>query len=88
MVTRNVKVENRAGVHMRPSTLITKTSHEFKSDIFILYNNVRVNARSVMGILSMAAMYGAELTIEAIGEDEVEALNAIETLFTTKFAED
>ena len=41
-----------------------------------------------MGILSMAAMYGAELTIEAIGEDETEALNAIEALFTTKFAED
>ena len=69
MATRNVKVENRAGVHMRPSTLITKTSHEFKSDIFIIYNNAR-------------------LTIEAIGEDEIEALNAIETLFTTKFAED
>ncbi len=88
MATRNVKVENRAGVHMRPSTLITKTSHKFKSDIFILYNNARINARSVMGILSMAAMYGAELTIEAIGEDEDEALNAIEALFTSKFAED
>ncbi|MGP1414704.1 MAG: HPr family phosphocarrier protein [Treponema sp.] len=88
MATRNVKVENRAGVHMRPSTLITKTSHEFKSEIFILYNNSKINARSVMGLLSMAAMYGAELTIEAIGEDEEQALNAIEALFISKFAED
>ena len=44
MVTRNVKVENRAGVHMRPSTLITKTSHEFKSDIFIVYNKQRAES--------------------------------------------
>ncbi|MGP1437919.1 MAG: HPr family phosphocarrier protein [Treponema sp.] len=88
MATRNVKVENRAGVHMRPSTLITKTSHEFKSDIFILYNNAKINARSVMGVLSMAAMYGTELTLEAVGEDEEEALNALEALFINKFAED
>lgn len=88
MVTREVTVENRAGVHMRPSTMITQTCAKFKSDVFIVNKDARVNARSVIGIMSMGALYGTHLTIEANGEDEMQVLDAVENLFVTKFAED
>lgn len=88
MAKREVTVENRAGIHMRPSTMITQTSNKFKSDIFIVNNEARINARSVIGIMSMGALYGTKLTIEAIGEDEKEALDALEALFLNKFEDD
>lgn len=85
---REVIVENRAGVHMRPSTLITQTCGKFKSDIFIINNDAKINARSVIGIMSMGALYGTRLILEATGEDEEAALDALQELFVTKFAED
>ena len=88
MAKRDVIVENRAGVHMRPSTMITQTCCKFKSDIFIINNEAKINARSVIGIMSMGALYGTKLTLEAIGEDEDAALDALESLFVSKFAED
>ena len=88
MQQREVVVENRAGVHMRPSTMITQTCGKFKSDIFILNNEAKINARSVIGIMSMGALYGTHLTLEAEGEDEEAALDALQALFVSKFAED
>ena len=88
MTQREVKVENRAGVHMRPATLITQTCGKFKSDIFIVNNDAKVNARSVIGVMSMGALYGTRLILEASGEDERELLDALEKLFVTKFAEE
>lgn len=88
MAKRDVIVENRAGVHMRPSTMITQTCCKFKSDIFIINNEAKINARSVIGIMSMGALYGTKLTLEAIGEDEDVALDALESLFVSGFAED
>ena len=88
MAKRDVIVENRAGVHMRPSTMITQTCCKFKSDIFIINNEAKINARSVIGIMSMGALYGTKLTLEAIGDDEDAALDALESLFVSKFAED
>lgn len=88
MAKRDVIVENRAGVHMRPSTMITQTCCKFKSDIFIINNEAKINARSVIGIMSMGALYGTKLTLEAIGEDEDAALDALESLFVSGFAED
>ncbi len=88
MTERKVTVENRAGVHMRPASLITQTCGKFKSDVFIVNNDARVNARSVIGVMSMGALYGTKLTLEASGEDEKEVLDALEKLFVTKFAEE
>ena len=88
MMQREVTVENRAGVHMRPSTMITQTCGKFKSDVFIVNKDAKINARSVIGIMSMGALYGTKLILEASGEDEKEVLDALEKLFVTKFAED
>ena len=73
---------------MRPASLITQTCGKFKSDVFIVNNDARVNARSVIGVMSMGALYGTKLTLEASGEDEKEVLDALEKLFITKFAEE
>ena len=88
MVEKEVKVENRAGVHMRPASLITQTCGKFKSEVFIVNKDAKVNARSVIGVMSMGALYGTNLTLQASGEDEREVLDALENLFKTKFEED
>lgn len=87
MTIKTVKVQNRAGIHGRPSTLITQTASKFKSDIFIEYGGAKINARSVIGIMTMAAAYGTELKIAADGEDEEEAVNTLVLLFDNKFEE-
>jgi len=88
MSKREVIVENRAGVHMRPATLITQTCGKFKSEVFIVNKDAKVNARSVIGVMSMGALYGTKLTLEASGDDETEVLDALEKLFASKFEEE
>jgi len=88
MSKREVIVENRAGVHMRPATLITQTCGKFKSEVFIVNKDAKVNARSVIGVMSMGALYGTKLTLEASGDDETEVLDALEKLFGSKFEEE
>lgn len=87
MVSEIVKVQNRAGIHGRPATLITQTANKFNSEITIEHKGITVNAKSVIGIMTMAASYGTELKISATGEDEDAALNAVVSLFTNKFEE-
>lgn len=87
MTSKIVKVQNRAGIHGRPSTLITQTASKFISEIFIEYGGAKINAKSVIGIMTMAAAYGTELNITADGEDEEQAINAISYLFDSKFEE-
>ncbi len=88
MAKREVTVQNRAGVHMRPSSMISQMCSKFKCDIFIINGDSKINARSVIGVMSMGALYGTKLTLEAIGEDEMEALDALEALFINKFEDD
>jgi len=83
-----VKVINRAGVHARPAAVLVQAAKDFKANIYIEKGNNRINAKSIMGILTLAAAYGAELKIIAEGEDEKEAVEAILRLFETKFEEE
>jgi len=88
MVTKKIIVQNRAGIHARPSSLIVQTANKFQSNIMFEKENVTVNAKSIMGVMTMAAGYKTELTVSADGADEAEAVTALEQLFAAKFEEE
>ncbi|MGI5090496.1 HPr family phosphocarrier protein [Treponema sp. OMZ 305] len=88
MVTKKIIVQNRAGIHARPSSLIVQTAAKFQSNIMFEKENITVNAKSIMGVMTMAAGYQTELTVSADGADEAEAIAALEQLFASKFEEE
>jgi phosphocarrier protein len=88
MTTKTVTIRNRAGIHARPAALIAQTANRFASEILIEREDTRINAKSIMGIITMAASYNSVLTICADGADEKEAISALDALFENKFEED
>jgi phosphocarrier protein len=88
MVEKTVTVTNRAGIHARPSALIVQTTKNFKSNIYFEKNNDRINAKSIMGIITLGAAYGTVIKIIAEGEDEEYAVNTVVKLFESKFEEE
>ncbi|MDR3248957.1 MAG: HPr family phosphocarrier protein [Treponema sp.] len=88
MTEQKITVSNRAGVHARPAALIVQTIKNFKSTIFISKEDEKINAKSIMGVITLGAGYGTELTISAEGEDEALAVETLVRLFESKFEED
>jgi phosphocarrier protein len=88
MVEKTVIVSNRAGIHARPSALIVQTTKNIKSNIYIEKGSDRINAKSIMGIITLGAAYGTKLKIIAEGEDEAEAVDTLIKLFESKFEEE
>ena len=85
MIQRTLTVENRAGIHARPATEIVKTASRFKSDIFFVKDSMRINGKSVMGIITLGATYKTRLLCQCDGEDEDELLEAMTQLFANRF---
>lgn len=83
MLSRNVKIVNEVGLHARPATFFVQKANTFKSSIWIEKEDRRVNAKSLLGVLSMAVVKGSELTLIADGDDENEAINELENLITS-----
>ena len=88
MIEQTVKIINRAGIHARPAAVLVQAAKDFRANIFFEKGQDRINAKSIMGILTLAAAYGAEIKIIAEGEDEKEAVDAIVRLFEAKFEEE
>ena len=88
MTERTIKVINRAGIHARPSALLVQTTKNFKSNVFIQKGSDHINAKSIMGIITLGASYGTELKIIAEGEDEESAVETLVKLFESKFEEE
>ncbi|MCG8452202.1 MAG: HPr family phosphocarrier protein [Spirochaetales bacterium] len=88
MTTRNVKIQNRAGIHARPASMIVQTAQGFDSSIWMEKEDVKINAKSIMNILTLGATYGTELVLSADGTDETEAVEALASLFDNKFKEE
>jgi len=88
MTEKKVTIVNRAGIHARPSAMLVQTTKNFKSNIYFEKNRDRINAKSIMGIITLGAAYGTELTIIADGEDEEAAVDTIIRLFESKFEEE
>ncbi len=85
MIRKEVEVLNRSGIHARPATLIVDTANKFKSELFIEKDGNKVNARSIMIILTLGATYKSKMAIIAEGEDEEEAVSALVNLFESRF---
>jgi phosphotransferase system HPr (HPr) family protein len=86
-LSRTVVVTNPQGVHARPADLIVKLASRFASDIAIVKGRERVDAKSILGILTLAATEGTELSLEADGPDAEQALDALAELVGQNFAE-
>jgi phosphocarrier protein HPr len=87
MIKTTVSISNKLGLHARASAKLTKLAGSFKSDISMTRNGRRVNAKSIMGVMMLAAGLGAEVEVEVDGTDEEAALAAIVALVDDKFGE-
>ena len=87
MVQSDTTIINKLGLHARASVVLPQTVTPFKSDVWIIRNGRRVNAKSIMGVMMLAAGIGSTLTIEADGEDEQAALDAVLAVIADKFGE-
>lgn len=84
---QDILIINKLGLHARASTKLTQTAGQFKSDIWIERNGRRVNAKSIMGVMMLAASKGSTVSLEATGEDEALAMEALMTLINNRFGE-
>ena len=88
MISRNFTISNSLGLHARPSAQLTQTAGKFQSEVWIARNGRRVNAKSIMGVLMLAAGRGSTVTVDADGPDEAEAIAAVGALIASGFGED
>jgi phosphotransferase system HPr (HPr) family protein len=85
MVIKKVKVKNEEGLHARPSSVLVKTASRFKSDFYIRMYGYKVNGKSILGVMTLAAECGSEMELLLEGPDEKEAADVIEKLFDNQF---
>src|SRR5438105_9330594 len=88
IMTKNLLVSNKLGIHARPAALFVKTANRFNCEIFVEKDGEKVNGKSIMGLMMLAAGPGSKLTVHAEGHDASQALAEIETLMKRKFDED
>jgi phosphocarrier protein HPr len=87
VIRRTIKVSNKLGLHARASAKLTQSASRFESAIWLSRNGRRVNAKSIMGVMMLAAGIGASVELETEGSDEEAAAGEIEALFNDKFGE-
>ncbi len=87
MLSKTVTVQNQVGLHARPATFFIQKSNEFKSSIWIEKDERRVNAKSLLGVLSLGITKGTEIKLVTDGVDEEEAINALEALIDSNFSD-
>ena len=87
MIKTSVTISNRLGLHARASAKLTKLAGSFRCDIHMARNGRRVNAKSIMGVMMLAAGIGTEVTVETDGDKEQECMNALLALINDKFGE-
>lgn len=87
MIQRDVTVVNEGGLHARPATFFIQKANSYKSSIWVEKDDRRVNAKSLLGVLSLGIVKGMTITLIADGTDEEEALEGLSTLIDSGFAE-
>ena len=88
LVSGRLTVLNKLGLHARAAAKVVKTASIFESDIFLGNDDREVNAKSIMGVMMLAATQGVTLEVRAEGEDEKDAFAAIENIFNERFGEE
>jgi phosphocarrier protein HPr len=87
MIKSTIRISNRLGLHARASAKLTKLAGSFKSEIHLSRNARRVNAKSIMGVMMLAAGLGTDIELEVDGADEEQAMAALRGLIEGKFGE-
>ena len=87
MVKQEVEIINKLGLHARASTKLTQTASQYKSEVWLERNNRRVNAKSIMGVMMLAASKGSKVVVEASGPDETAAIESLLALINNRFGE-
>jgi phosphocarrier protein len=87
MIKAIVRISNKLGLHARASAKLSKLAGSFRSEVSLSRNGRRVNAKSIMGVMMLAAGYGTEVEMEVDGEDEAAAMAALAALIGDKFGE-
>src|SRR5215471_16735305 len=88
IMTRELLVSNKLGIHARPAALFVKIANRFSCEIFVEKDGEKVNGKSIMGLMMLAAGPGSKLTVHAHGHDAAQALTEIENLIRSKFNEE
>ena len=87
MLQQEVEIINKLGLHARASAKLTQVAGRFKSNVWVSRNGRRVNAKSIMGVMMLAAARGSTLVVETDGPDEADALTAVTRLIASRFEE-
>jgi phosphocarrier protein len=87
MIRTSITISNKLGLHARASAKLTKLAGSYPCEVFLSRNGRRVNAKSIMGVMMLAAGMGAEIEIETDGKGEQEAMEALRVLINDKFGE-
>jgi phosphocarrier protein len=88
VIQKEIVLLNKLGLHIRPAAQFTKIAAKYKADVYLIRDGMRVNAKSIMGVMMLAAGQGTKLTMECIGEDEEQLCNELMTLIENKFHEE
>ncbi|MDD9892757.1 MAG: HPr family phosphocarrier protein [Gammaproteobacteria bacterium] len=87
MQTLDIEIVNRLGLHARAATKLVQTASQFAAEVHVVKDGQRVSGKSILGVMMLAAAKGSQISLEAEGADETEALQALETLIKDRFGE-
>ena len=87
-IEKVVKIKNKLGIHARPAALLVQTAAQYTSTIELEANSIKVNGKSIMGVMMLAAAFNSDLKIIANGEDAEDAITGLEALIDSKFDEE
>lgn len=87
MITQTITIQNKLGLHARPSAMLVTAASKFQAEVYFTKNGLRVNGKSILGVMMLAAEMGAELLVEVDGPDEQQALQEIIQVIESKFGE-
>jgi phosphocarrier protein HPr len=87
MVQKTVKIVNKLGLHARPAAMLVSTATRYEAEVHFTKSGLRVNGKSIMGVMMLAAEMGSDVTIEVTGPDEVAALEDLERVIASGFGE-
>ncbi|MEA3548457.1 MAG: HPr family phosphocarrier protein [Thermodesulfobacteriota bacterium] len=88
LLTKEITIKNKSGLHSRPSTLLVETAKRFSADIRLIQDQMSVDSKSILDVMSLGCALGTRLTITARGKDAEEALEALAKLISNKFGEE
>lgn len=88
LVTKELVIQNKLGIHARPAAMFVKTANRFTADVFVEKDGERVNGKSIMGLMMLAAGPSSRISVQAQGSDALQAVRELEALVARKFDED